>query len=123
MVYEIVADLGGNHDVIESAREGFCDEVFASTVAVGVGGIEKGDAFITRRVHEAHGLIVRVVTPPSSRERPETKTYLADLEVRAAKLTIFHTVWNVVNRWRNGESFVCGRATARESAFRRQLGG
>ena len=92
MVYEIVADLGGDHDVIESACEGFCDEVLAAAVAIGVGGIEERDAFVARRVHEAHRLLVCVVAPPSGRERPETKTHLADLEVRAAELTIFHTL-------------------------------
>ena len=92
MIYKIVADLSGDHDFIESARESFCDEVFTAAVAVGVGGIEERDALVPRGVHEAHGLLVRVIAPPSGRERPETKTHLADLEVRAAELTIFHTV-------------------------------
>ena len=80
----VVADLGGDDDAVASGGEGFGDQFLAQAVAVGVGGVEEGDAEVVRPVHQGDGLALGELAPPAGRDRPESEAHRADGQVRVS---------------------------------------
>jgi hypothetical protein len=87
---EVVADLGGDHDLIAPGLEGLGDQPLASPVAVGVGGVKEGDSQVERFLHEGDGLFVGVIAPPAGAEGPEAESDLGNAYVRLGKISVFH---------------------------------
>jgi hypothetical protein len=52
----LVAELGGQHDLVAPAGDGPADQLLVGERAVHVGGVEEGDAEIQRTVDRALGL-------------------------------------------------------------------
>ena len=55
---EVVADFGGDDDLVALVGEGFCDEGLAAPVAVGISCVEEGDAEVEGLAHEVDGFVV-----------------------------------------------------------------
>ena len=72
-VVEVVADLGGNDDVVSLLGEGLDEDFFAVALSVGVGGIEEGDAEFSGFLEEADGVGFVDLTPPAGGYGPEAK--------------------------------------------------
>ena len=70
MSNEIIADLGRNRDLVAVRRKSLCQLLFASAIAISIGGIEKGDAEIKGLVQERDRLVVGEITPPTGRDCP-----------------------------------------------------
>src|SRR4029453_15350905 len=80
-MHKIVTDLSGDHDFIPLIRKRFGDQFFAQSVAVSVSGIEKRDPEIERLWHQSDRFAFGEISPPTSRNRPQTKTNLAHRQV------------------------------------------
>ncbi len=51
------ADLGGQHDLVATARDGPADQLLGHPVAVGVGGVDQVDAPVEGGVDDGHALV------------------------------------------------------------------
>src|SRR5262245_17043860 len=78
---KIVADLRRDHDLIPLVRESFRDQFFTQTVSVSVSRIEQGDPEIKRLVHQFDRFALSKISPPTSRNRPQTKADFTDCEI------------------------------------------
>ncbi len=78
---KIVANLCRNHDLIPLIRESFRDQFFAQSVSVRVSGIEERDAEIKRFVHQRDRFALGKISPPTCRNRPQTKADFADSQI------------------------------------------
>src|SRR6267378_2668768 len=92
MMHKIVANLGGDYDLITLRRERFSNQLFAQPIGVGIGCIKQRNSEIKCAAHEFCRLRPCKIAPPSGRESPETKTDFADDKVGIAVSTIFHGV-------------------------------
>ena len=90
VLVEVVADLGGDDDLVALVGEGPGDEFLAVAVAVGVGGIEEGDAEIERLVHERDGFAFGEGAPPAGGDGPETEADFGDADFRFGQGAKFH---------------------------------
>ena len=69
---KVVANLGGDHDLVAIFWERLRDVFLAQAVAVSIRRIEQGNPQIERLVHEGEGLAFGVIAPPPGRDRPQT---------------------------------------------------
>ena len=76
-----LADLRRDYDFIALLRKSFRDQLFAQSVAVGIGGVEKRDPEIERLMHKRDRFAFGELAPPAGRNRPETEADFADAEV------------------------------------------
>ena len=90
VIHEIVADFRRDDDLVALSAEGLGDEFLAAPVSIGIGGIEQCDAQIERLVHQCNRFVVRVISPPTRRNRPEAEPDLAHPQVRSGKVAILH---------------------------------
>jgi len=70
---EVVAKLRRDHDLVAHVAEGFGEHRLALAVAVGVGGVEEGDAQVVRPAQQIDPLPVVFGAPPARADRPEAE--------------------------------------------------
>src|SRR4029077_1464152 len=92
VMHKIITDFRGDHDLVALPAKSLCDEFFTASVSVGVGRIEQRDAQIKRLVHQRDRISVRVISPPTGRNRPQAEPHFAHPKVRSSKVTILHSV-------------------------------
>src|SRR5262245_5301785 len=80
-MHKIVADLGRDHDLIPLIRESFRDQLFAQSVAVRVSRIEQRNPEIECLMHQRDRLSLSKISPPTSRNRPQTEADLTHGQV------------------------------------------
>lgn len=76
VVVEVVANFGGNHDLIALVGKRLRNQLFTPAVAVGVGCVVEVDAQIESLAHQRDGFVVGELAPPPGGDRPQTKTHL-----------------------------------------------
>jgi hypothetical protein len=91
MMHEIISDFRGDHDLVALPAKGLGDEFFAASVSVSVGCIEQRHTEIKRLVHQRDRIFVRVISPPTGRNRPQAEPHFAHQQVRSRKVTILHS--------------------------------
>jgi hypothetical protein len=89
---DIVAELGGIDQAVGVAAKSIPQEGFAAPIAVGVGGIEEGDADIARRLQETDALLVglRGFGPPGGGNRPDAEANFGQAQVGVGESAKLH---------------------------------
>ena len=90
-VVDVVAELGGIHHVVPVGADGLGEDLLAEALAVGVRGVEEGDA-------KAHGLLEELdtvsgldLTPPVGCDGPDAEAHLGHGQVGHPKLPVLHS--------------------------------
>src|SRR6185437_16420921 len=92
-VVNVVADLGGVHDRVAHAGERARELPLAAAVAVGVGGVEKGDAAVVRVAQQRDGLVVAFPAPPVRGDGPEAESDFGDGNAGGGEDSMVHGGW------------------------------
>src|ERR1700730_16449772 len=87
---KIVADFCGDSDFLALIRKRFGDQFLAQAVAVGIRGIEKGDAKVEGLVHERDRFTLGKISPPTGRNCPESEADFAHCQVGVLVGAKFH---------------------------------
>ena len=89
-VVDVVAELGGIHHVVPVGADGLGENLLAEALAVGVRGVEEGDA-------KAHGLLEELDTvsgldlsPPVGSDGPDAEAHLGHGQIGHPKPPVLH---------------------------------
>lgn len=94
LLVEDVAPLGGDDDVVPPLAQRPSEHPFTVSGAVGVRGVEEGDAEVEGAVHRPYGLLVVDLAPaegpavgvlPFAADRPASEAKSADLDAGATE--------------------------------------
>jgi len=90
-VVDVVADFGGVNDLAAPIAKRFSQLALATSVAVGIGGVEEVDPVQRlRRAQHLHRLLVGFLSPPTGREGPRSESNFADGEGGARENPVAH---------------------------------
>ena len=95
---EVVAELGGDHDVVALLPQRLGQDSLSVPDAVGVSRVEEVDAEVVSLLQEVDALVLVYLPPPVGAHSPEAEAYLRDLELRGAKSPILQ--WLLVLNFR-----------------------
>ena len=92
LVVEVVAELGGDDQVVAAVAEDFGQDFLAVALAVGVGGVEEVDAQVEGVFEEGGALFLGDFAPPSGGDGPDAEAYCGKGEVGAGELPVVHSL-------------------------------
>src|SRR6185437_9482161 len=91
LIIDVVSDFRRVDDVAAPPAEGLGELALGEAVAVGVGGVEEGDAVVVVCAAEhRHSLGVRLLAPPAGGDGPGAEADLAHGDRRAGEDAVLH---------------------------------
>src|SRR6185312_9015552 len=87
---DVVAELGGNDQLVAAPSQGGGDDLLGAAVAVSVAGVDEGDSQVDRAPQQGSALRVAVLAPPVRAERPGPEANFRHAKVGPWKGAIVH---------------------------------
>ena len=92
LVVEVVAELGGDDQVVAAVAQHFGQDFLAVAFAVGIGGIKEVDAKLDGVLQQFGALLLGNLAPPGGGHGPDAEAYLGKFQVGAGKGAIIHVL-------------------------------
>ena len=89
-VVDVVAELGGDDQVVAPVAEDAGQDLLAVAVAVGIGGVEEVDAQLHRVFQQGGALGVLQPPPPVGGDGPDAEAHLGQDQIGARQLSESH---------------------------------
>ena len=90
VIVEVIADLGADDDVVSLLGEGLDQDFFTVALAIGVGGVEEGDAEFGGFLKESNGVGFVDIAPPYGGDGPEAEPDFGEGQVGPWELAMLH---------------------------------